>query len=554
MCVVPRALILTALLVIGTGLAASQALSVLHIRVVLAGDDQRSTPVARHALLISDVPPSAAPRRIVTSAEGTFQVTLRPGVYAVESDKPIAFNGRLYQWTQMVEIVAGRDARLELTADNAEVTLATAEAPGEATPSSKGSTVLLSRWQDSVVTLWTPLARASGTVVGTQGLIATTRRALGEATAVEVQLTPAIKVAAQVVVSDTARDVAILSINPAVVASAPPAPLDCATAAASAITEGQALVAIDTPARGQKSLATGNARELKPHLVADFVLDAGAAGGPVLTAGGDVVGLTTPVDERDGAARGDVRVVRLADVCAALGSAEGKLNGVTPPSDARLPIEPVAAFPSAAIDTAAQRRAGVAIPYQMSSSDFDVSFITPVLARAAERRWQQTGGRNLGTGRPGALDAAGERMRLLTDFGTWSDYFEEFPPVLLVRVTPKLVEGFWTKVARGAASTQGMALPPMKRLTSGFSRLRAYCGSAEVMPIHPFLIAHRVSDTESIHEGMYVFDPDALGPQCGSVTLVLHSARQPEKGDSRTVDPKILQYIQDDFSTYPRGK
>jgi hypothetical protein len=99
-----------------------------------------------------------------------------------------------------------------------------------------------------------------------------------------------------------------------------------------------------------------------------------------------------------------------------------------------------------------------------------------------------------------------------------------------------------------------MALPPMKRLTSGFSRLRAYCGSAEVMPIHPFLIAHRVSDTESIHEGMYVFDPDALGPQCGSVTLVLHSARQPEKGDSRTVDPKILQYIQDDFSTYPRGK
>jgi hypothetical protein len=48
-----------------------------------------------------------------------------------------------------------------------------------------------------------------------------------------------------------------------------------------------------------------------------------------------------------------------------------------------------------------------------------------------------------------------------------------FPPVLLVRVTPKLVEGFWTNVARGAAQTQGVAIPPIKRFTSGFSRMRA---------------------------------------------------------------------------------
>ena len=58
--------------------------------------------------------------------------------------------------------------------------------------------------------------------------------------------------------------------------------------------------------------------------------------------------------------------------------------------------------------------------------------------------------------------------------------------MLLVRVTPKLVEGFWTKVGRAAASTQGVSVPPIKRMTAGFARLRAFCGEAEVTPIHPF--------------------------------------------------------------------
>jgi hypothetical protein len=61
----------------------------------------------------------------------------------------------------------------------------------------------------------------------------------------------------------------------------------------------------------------------------------------------------------------------------------------------------------------------------------------------------------------------------LTDFSNWSEYVAEFPPVLLVRLTPKLVEGFWTKVARGAAQTQGVAIPPIKRFTSGFSQHQA---------------------------------------------------------------------------------
>ena len=70
------------------------------------------------------------------------------------------------------------------------------------------------QWQDSVVALWTPTTHASGFVIDAKGLIATSQRAIGAATSVEVQLTPAVKVAARVLVADPARDVAVLWIDP----------------------------------------------------------------------------------------------------------------------------------------------------------------------------------------------------------------------------------------------------------------------------------------------------------------------------------------------------
>ncbi len=91
-----RAVLIAALVLImsAPAPAARQATSVLRIRVVLADAERGATPVARHALLISGDPPSAAPRRIVTAADGTASVTLRPGDYVVESDRPVAFQGK----------------------------------------------------------------------------------------------------------------------------------------------------------------------------------------------------------------------------------------------------------------------------------------------------------------------------------------------------------------------------------------------------------------------------------------------------------------------------
>jgi hypothetical protein len=217
------------------------------------------------------------------------------------------------------------------------------------------------------------------------------------------------------------------------------------------------------------------------------------------------------------------------------------------PAATRLPVEPSRPFPADALDAAVKGRQGSLSPYRISSSDFDVAFLTPVLVYGAQHNTQQS---NTGAGRGSTRDLLQQgRQAALTDFGDWSEYFADVPPVLVVRVTPKLAESFWTTIARGAAYTQGVALPPIKHFKPGFSRLQAFCGEVEVTPIHPFTLEQRLSETDAIREGLYVFEPQALGPHCTPVKLVLYSEKEPKKQEIiRAVDSQMIDRIWQDFA------
>src|SRR5476649_977083 len=138
-----RALTLATLIVV-LGVAPGQALRVLHVKVTLTNAALVSMPVPHHALLISDNPATSAPRRVVTKADGTADVRLPPGNYTVESDEPATFDGKGYQWTQTLEITAGRDVILELTADNAAVGAAP-ERSSSAAPKENAPSILVSQ-------------------------------------------------------------------------------------------------------------------------------------------------------------------------------------------------------------------------------------------------------------------------------------------------------------------------------------------------------------------------------------------------------------------------
>jgi hypothetical protein len=543
-----RALVLAMLVFVLPCAASGQALSVLRIKVVLVDAEGKPAPVPRHALLVSDNPASAAPRLVRTGLDGTVDVRLRPGSYTVESDRPVTLQRDAYYWTQTVNIVAGQDAVLELTADNAEVEPSTASASG-ATPDAD-PWLLLPRWRDSVVAIWTPTTHASGFLIDASGLIATNQRVIGTATSVEVQLTPSIKVAASVLAADPGRDVAVLRVDPKVIASLPLVSLSCAQAATPAVVEQQEIFTVGVSLRQVKDMASGTVRRVDLHdIMWNGTLPAGSAGGPVFTAHGDLVGITSVLDEKDQRGRGDSRIVPVQDACDVVASAQKKMATAAPPAGTHLPVEPEQRFPADALRAAAESRAGSLNPYRISSADFDVAFITPVMTYGAVHQSEQARKRDRDRTTRASLEEQ-PLVRPHMDFSNWSAYLADFPPLLLVRLTPKLVEGFWKTVARGAARTQGISIPPIKSFKSRFGRLRAFCGDVEVNPIHPLKLELRTSESEMLYEGLYVFDPGALGPHCSSVRLLLYTEKEPDKADTRVVDPTIVQQIWQDFEPF----
>jgi hypothetical protein len=206
---------LAATLALVSTLVSAQATGTLRVRVVLTDASGVATPVPRLVVLVSDEPPTGEPRRVRTTADGTIELKVAPGTYIVELDEPIAFRGKAYTWSQIVEVRAGRETLLDLTAGNAE-SAASARLSAD-------SATLLTAWRDSVVEIWTPTRHAAGFVIdAARGLVATSQSAVGAATSVEVQLTAGaerLKVPGRVVASERESGGAVVWINPETIRS-----------------------------------------------------------------------------------------------------------------------------------------------------------------------------------------------------------------------------------------------------------------------------------------------------------------------------------------------
>ena len=245
-----------------------------------------------------------------------------------------------------------------------------------------------------------------------------------------------------------------------------------------------------------------------------------SAGGPVFAESGALAGISSIDDKQDVRRWNDAWMVPIERACGAIAAALQKTTGVTPPPATRLPLEPIAAKtrPITIVKSGAAAKSPRQTAPKISAADFDLTFLTPKLARDLE------------------ADARG-------DFGTWTDYVRDAEQVLLVRVSPQFEESMWKMLARGAAATQGMALPPLKSFTANFLQLRAYCGDAEVTPIHPFIIEHQAAERAPVREGLYVFAIDAFGPHCATVRFSMFSEKDPKNGDTKTIDPKLFEQL-----------
>ena len=504
----------------GTRRVEAQATGVLEITVAL-GPDQSPTPIRRHALLISDTPPSRAPWRVLTGVDGRGRVTLPPGTYTVESEEALVAQGRTFEWRQVVEVTAGQTTQMRLLESSAEV----GDAPARAESTAAGPADawdLLMQHEKSVLGAWAPARLASTILIDSTGLLVTTAAGLGSATEIPVQVTADARVRARGVAVDATREVAVLRVAPETVASRPPLPIACDPAPAP-VARGAAIAALAVGRRGPVHVAAGRVAALdRARLTVDYDYPVETAGGPVMSGDGTLVGIASPVtmgtDEDPRAT-----VVTLASVCEVLAATRAAAQA-PPPSAEPLPSEPGPSIDEEALQAEATRRAGSLSPIAVSGGSFEIALVTPVVAFA---------------GLQGAMD-----------FGDWTPYVADRHPVLLVRATPRQTEPFWIKVARGAAMTQGMMLPPIKRFKPGVARARVLCGTREVRPVLPLVVERRTSPTDSVREGLLVLTPDAIGPHCGRVAIEVSSEKSPDTWETAVVDPRTVEQVWRELAPY----
>ena len=474
-------------------------------------------PLPRVLLLVSDNPATGEPRRVRTDANGVIELKLIPGSYTIESDRPVAFGGRAYAWTQFIDVAPGRDTVLDLTAKNAEVSAAAAQDAPDAAVEANSAAVLV-KWHDSVFEIWTPTAHAQGFLIDAQGLVATSHSAIDGATAVEVEIRTRgdhFKVPGNVIVDDRATGAAIVWIDPRAVAAIAPIDPRCGTTPPDVHYE-DAVSTIAAPMLTAKDLVDGVVTRVTSQAIyADLRIMRETSGGPLFNSGGALVGITSIDADPSRFTRVAAWTVPLDRACEAIAMATKSMAANTPPTAVRLPIEP-AATGAAASSPKPQK---FTAPPVVKASDFDIALMTSTQARernASDPRW---------------------------DFENWTDYLRYAPPLMLIRVSPQFEESFWKTLARGAAMTQGVNLPPLKSFSASFARMRAYCGDAEVLPIHPFVIERRINDQQSIREGLYVFPIDAFGAHCPAIRLTMFSEKSGDRGDTKQIDPKLFEQV-----------
>ena len=245
-----RALVLSILFVVIISFpraTSSQAPSVLHIKVVLVDAQQNATPVARHALLISDNPASAVPRRIVTgarwhrrrqTASRELHGRIRPAGRVRGQGLPVDPDGGHRRRPRRVARADSRQRRGRARQHRDDT------CRGGGGDRSLVPPVSMERQRRRPV----DSDHASvGFLIDAKGLIATNQRSIGTASSVEVQLTQAVKVAAVVLVADPARDVASCGSIRRSPRRFRPCPLGCALTTKPPVVDGQEIWTIGAP-------------------------------------------------------------------------------------------------------------------------------------------------------------------------------------------------------------------------------------------------------------------------------------------------------------------
>jgi S1-C subfamily serine protease len=559
---------LVCLLLVAAATVAAQSASKVSVKVALVDRDLNVKPVPKQVLLVrklgaDGVPDASVPaQELTTSFDGAATLALAPGSYQISAQKPVEFDGKSYQWAAKFQLAEGQDASVELSNDNATVSLlpnVIAAATGRRRVTEEAE--LFKQLRDGVVTVEGELGHGTGFIVDERGLILTNQHVVSNSKELRVQFDRTHKVRAVLVAEDRDRDVAVLWANLAPCASCKTLKIAAPRADEPAVIEGERVFAIGSPLSQEKILTSGIVSKVeKRAIISDVNINPGNSGGPLFNSLGEVIGLTT-FGESAGFGPGVSGIVRIEEAEQLLAKAKESAKTQELPSADLMPTVPEDAFPLDAIKTRLEVKKFEQKPYKTELGNYDVMMLTPVykfylsekdrLEAVREREK-----RNKGEGAQGTMD----KYRNLRN---WAEYAGELKPVVQILAIPEMkMTGKSLLLGAVLMAGAGMMTPPDMKFKADFYEMSLVCDGAAVTPIQrgkselvvPMQSYYKIKNRFT-YAGIYTFPVEPFEPgKCKQLTLNVFSEENPTVAAKKILTPQMVQRVWMDFDEYRQRK
>jgi len=523
----------------------------VKVRVILVDRDLNQKPVP---FLLVSLKSGAKSSEVKTGLDGTVETQLPPGKYMITTPKPAELGDRRFSWN-MTLAITGAQANVDLTNDNAKTEQISAPASASSGESSGGGdlTEHFKRLKNTVVTVISESGHGTGFFVDGKGLLLTNQHVVGNSDYLAVQFDREHKIPARLIAADPQKDVALLSVNLTALPSATPAPLFRATAGKPPVQEGERVFTIGSPLTLDKIITTGIVSKVEQHtIISDVNINPGNSGGPLFNGAGQVIGLTTFGTRGEGGP-GVSGIVRIEEAMALLDQNRGKVNGTVPGT--LLPVEPLTPYPVEGLKQALKGDKFDPRPYYLSAGDFNIALSTPPFDYREEEE-RRLAAQRVHKKRNKKNEQSTENSDDSDAPKQWEEDAGAHPAVFGIYVMPQAKEGFGSALGRSFNVNSTAKL----KFKTDFQRMKLFCGSKEIQPIHPGRVPITVSVRnqavkmdDSTYKGAYLFPPDAVNPNCGVVKLAIFSSKS-EEPVIKTIDEKSVQHIWEDFEAFRRAE
>jgi len=565
----------------------------VKIRVAVVDSDLSVRPVPQMDLYI--IGPRGDTTRTSTDLDGAADGSFKEGVYRIESAHSVTIGNQRYRWA-FYQTFAKDMRPIELTQKNAMIdTIAVAAAPatpaatanpatatGATSPTTSDSTQpaaagpadsaaapktppkpvrrenverdIFAKYKSGVFTVF-GVARGTGFLVDSTGLVVTNAHLVKGADEVRVQIDSATKVYAKPLVSDDDKDIAVLAINMSRCSACAVLPLfDSSKTTAPAA--GDRVLALGSPLNRLSVLSIGIVSSADDHAI---VSDAGVnwlnTGGPLINLDGYVIALNSTRESQ--LALSDVGagprvasstpVAAVADLVERARTALSSL-GAAVPTDSLLPVLPPDPFPKAPIDAvSALPRLDLDV-YRTGGGPFRVLVMTPqVMAWRQVQADKALAARKHDDPRKAAQ---WRRIDPIEGWRDWRDYLDDRRAVVIVNVMP-----------------DGAAFPfydadKLQSFDSGdFKSMVITRDGVPIVPVEKVRIPAvlnvdemRASGRQVPMQGIYVyrirdFAPRAVGTTANYAVRIVDAA-QPDKPVSIVIQPALIEQLWKDFTPY----